>query len=346
MACWAGGWRRPSVIRTSRLPGGLPIPARVETGGGEPLEVWAKARRSELRRALREHGALLFRGCGVGDPERFAAFLAAADLPLMDYPRGTSPRTAVGPRIYTSSEVRPDVAIPLHTEMSYTSLYPQAVAFCCVTPATSGGATPLADMRRVLARLPAGLAAEFGRRGLRYVQIVPPAATPALPKAWPEMFGTADRAEVERQAAAQGIACEWLGDGSLRLENRCPALRPHPVTGEPVWFNQAHVFHLKLFEYLEGEGVADAGEHARRFRAARRADAEARDLEPYQCTFGDGGEIPLETMDEVRRALGEECVRFAWASGDVLLLDNFRVGHGRDSFQGPRRLLAALISEL
>ncbi len=332
-------------VRLSEFSSGGSVPSLVEptSGGSAALEVWAKTHRGELRSSLRERGALLFRGFDVDTPERFAAFLTAADLPLMDYPRGTSPRTPVGPRIYTSTETRPDVAIPLHTEMSYTSLSPEAVAFCCVRPAESGGATPLADMRRVRDRLPRELVDEFARRGLLYAQIVPPEATPALPKSWPEMFATIDRAEVERLAGAQGIACRWLEDGSLRIENRCPALRPHPGTGEPVWFNQAHVFHLRLFDYLADEGVGDAADHAERYRTAH---ADALDREPYQCRYGDGGEIPDEVMARVRDAIEAETVTFPWRAGDLLLLDNFRVGHGRETFTGERRLLAALVSRL
>jgi alpha-ketoglutarate-dependent taurine dioxygenase len=260
----------------------------------------------------------------------------------MDYPRGTSPRTGVGERIYTSTETRADVPIPLHSEMSYTNLYPEGVAFCCVEPPESGGATPLADLRGVLARIPAEFVQELERRGLRYRQIVPLEATATLQRTWPAMFGTAERAEVEQLCAAQGIRCDWLDDGSLSITGECPALRPHPASGERVWFNQAHVFHLRLFDYLEKQGVSEARAQAREF-ADRHANAP---LEPYQCWFGDGGEISTAAMQQVRKALEAETQRFDWQAGDLLLLDNFRVAHGREAYHGRRRVLAALVSRL
>jgi alpha-ketoglutarate-dependent taurine dioxygenase len=321
------------------------IPALVQPRRELRLEQWVRGERAWLRRALREHGALLFRGFEMADAERFAEFLRGADLPLMDYPRGTSPRTEVGEHIYTSTETRPDVAIPMHTEMSYTSVFPQGVAFCCVTPPARQGATPLADMRGVLGRLGPERVAEFGRRGLRYVQIVPREPTPVLERTWPGMFGTTDRAEVERRCKQQDIECRWLADGSLRIANACLALRPHPATGEPVWFNQAHVFHLRIFEYQARQGVADAAQQAERFRKLLGLPADAS-VEPMQCTWGDGAEIPDAVMEEVRAALDAETVRFDWERGDLLLLDNFRVGHGREPFVGERRLLAALIARL
>jgi hypothetical protein len=333
-------WPALMQIRVTPPPPGQQVAALIEPDGSEPLESWIARERGWLREQLLEHGALLFRGFEIADPERFSAFLDAAALPRMDYPRGTSPREMVGDRVYTSTETRPDVAIPMHTEMSYTSYYPEAVAFCCMTPARVGGATPLADMRRVRDRLDPGLLEGFEQRGLQYVQIVPLEPTASLERSWPAMFGTGDRAEVEHAAAAQGIECSWLDDGALRITGICPALRPHPASGELVWFNQAHVFHLRLFEYLQEEGVGDAREQARSFRAGR----STADLEPYQCRYGDGGEIPDVAMKQVRAALDAETTRFDWQRGDLLLLDNFRAGHARDTFEGERRVLAALIS--
>lgn len=328
-------------VRVARL-GERSVPVAVEPRAPLRLEAWLAGQRAWLRGQLLEHGALLFRGFGIADPGRLAAVLRAAGFPLMDYPRGTSPRTEVGERIYTSTETRPDVPIPLHSEMSYTNLYPEGVAFCCIESAASGGATPLADLRGVLARIPAEFVAELERRGLRYRQIVPLEATATLERTWPAMFGTGDQGEVERLCAAQGIRCEWLEDGSLSITGHCPALRAHPRSGEQVWFNQAHVFHMRLFDYLEKQGVGEAREQAREFseRHARRP------LEPYQCWFGDGGEIASAAMQQVRKAIDAETQRFDWQAGDVLLLDNFRVAHGREAFRGSRRILAALIARL
>jgi hypothetical protein len=218
------------------------------------------------------------------------------------------------------------------------------VAFCCVQPAESGGATPLADLRRVLARIPRGLVEALERRGLRYRQIVPLEPTRMLERSWPAMFGTDDRARVEKLAAEQGIRCAWLGDGSLSITGEVPALRAHPRSGEPVWFNQAHVFHMRVFRYLEKQGLADAGEQALAFAARHASDGAA--VEPYQCWFGDGGEISNAEMGQVRQAIDAETQRFDWQAGDFLLLDNFRVAHGREAFRGTRRVLAALIARM
>jgi hypothetical protein len=89
-------------VRLAKLAG-LGVPVAVEPCAPLRLEDWIAGQRPWLRERLLEHGALLFRGFGIADPERFAAVIRAAGFPRMDYPRGTSPRTAVGERIYTST---------------------------------------------------------------------------------------------------------------------------------------------------------------------------------------------------------------------------------------------------
>jgi len=50
-------------------------------------------------------------------------------------------------------------------------------------------------------------------------------------------------ADVERFCAENDLTCEWLGNGQLRTKQVNAAAMTHPVTGERVWFNQAHLFH-------------------------------------------------------------------------------------------------------
>ena len=53
-------------------------------------------------------------------------------------------------------------------------------------------------------------------------------------------------------------------------------------------------------------------------------------------TFGDGTPIPDEDMDQVREAIWKNMVFFKWRRGDVLIIDNDAVAHGRMPYRGPR----------
>jgi hypothetical protein len=67
---------------------------------------------------------------------------------------------------------------------------------------------------------------------------------------------------------------------------------------------------------------------------------------PYACRFGDGGPIPRAYIHAIREAIWAETVTFPWQRGDMLLVDNLRLGHGRLPYRGKRCILAALIKDL
>jgi hypothetical protein len=144
---------------------------------------------------------------------------------------------------------------------------------------------------------------------------------------WQTAFQTDDRAEVERYCADAGIAWRWGAGDSLRTCAARTAAILHPVTGAPVWFNQAHLFHVSS--------------HA---PATQRALAAlyAPDALPRQAWFGDGGALDLVSLAAVRAAYEACTISFPWAAGDLLLVDNLRVAHGRRAFSGPRRVIVAM----
>jgi alpha-ketoglutarate-dependent taurine dioxygenase len=299
-----------------------------------------------LKEKLLEHGALLFRGFDIHNATAMHAFCDAIDAQLMDYPRGTSPRNEVGQQIYTSTEVPHNLPLPIHTEMSYTAVFPRALGFCCVIPPREGGETPLADMKNVLARLPKNVVDAFEQKGILYHQYCPSGHNNTKFKTWQDMFGTEQRAVAEQKCAAQDVKIGWLKDGSAKLTNFGSAIRQHPVTGERIWFNQAHVFHPTMsaeFRYIGRPAMAKV---VRVYEWLLETFPSIMPPYPYGCTFGDGSTIPRDYILAVRQAIWDETVKFPWKKGDFLLVDNLRLGHGRMPFTGERKILAALIKGL
>jgi len=68
--------------------------------------------------------------------------------------------------------------------------------------------------------------------------------------------------------------------------------------------------------------------------------------EAPQITFGDGREIPTGLLDEMR-ALTDELTRdIKWKTGDVVMIDNTRVMHGRRAITDPDRTIFNALSYL
>jgi len=145
---------------------------------------------------------------------------------------------------------------------------------------------------------------------------------------WQHVFGTYSKSEVEAYCARHDIDCEWKEDGELRTRQVCQGTAQHPVTGEWVCFNQAHLFHISNLEPEVRESLLDV------------VDDEA-DL-PRNVFYGDGSPIADETLSIVRAVLEKHKISFPWQAGDVVMLDNMLTAHARAPFKGPRKVIVAM----
>jgi pimeloyl-ACP methyl ester carboxylesterase len=359
-----GAWVEAARARRPPSPGGAVREAPLGDEGHAPLVIqpgpagdrsvaallrWIEGNASEVRHKLTLHGALLFRDFEVDTAPAFESVARAVDPELKNDYLGTSPRNAITPYVFSASELPSYYPIPQHCEMSFTKHPPRRLFFCCLTPSSGpGGETPLADFRHVLRDLEPALRARFEAKGVRNIRnYAGPEGGSRLDlwklKRWDEMFGTRDERVVEQKCRENGFDFAWRPGGQLTLTNTQPALKRHPVTGELAWFNHAQVFHLsaaageyrriaerlgkRRYEVLAG--VADTA-----VRLKRRAAPDEE--QAMHCTYGDGAPIADDDMDRLRDAIWKNMAFFTWRRGDVVVIDNDSMSHGRMPYQGPR----------
>ncbi len=312
------------LVNVERLHSDSPLPLLIQPAvEGVNLASWAASQRAWIETRLLQHGGLLFRGFGLDLLTQFEPFLQAIAGELMAYTYRSTPRTPVQGNIYTSTEYPATQSIPLHNEMAYARQWPLKIGFSCLTAAPQGGATPIADSRRVLTRIDVRIRQQFSQKQVMYVRNY----SDRLDLPWQTVFQTEDRTQVEAYCQAAGIEWEWLKADHLRTRQVCQAIAPHPHTGEAVWFNQAHLFH-----------VASLDPSARN---ALLAVCSPQDL-PRNAYYGDGSEIEPAAIAQIRQAYEQEARVFPWQDGDILLLDNMLVAHGRTPFAGERRVLVGM----
>jgi len=290
---------------------------------GVDLMGWARSHRAFVESELLKHGSLLFRNFGVDSVMRFEQFARALTPELVDYFERAATRREVARNIYTSTEYPADQPIPLHHEMSYSHNWPIKIWFYCAQPALSGGATPIANDRKVIKLIDPAIKEQFARKKVMYVRNF----GEGLDLSWQEAFQTEDRAAVKKYCGDAHMTCEWQDGDRLRTRSVRQAFATHPRTGETVWFNHAHMFHISNVE--------------RSAREALLAHFKEDEL-PRNAFYGDGSPIESPVLDEIRRVYAEAAVTFRWEKGDVLLLDNFLASHGREPFTGTRRILVAM----
>ncbi|HYM00575.1 MAG TPA: TauD/TfdA family dioxygenase, partial [Blastocatellia bacterium] len=274
---------------------------------------------------LMRRGAILFRGFVLDSAAAFERFARYVTPELVNYVEGSSPRLRLADKVYTSTEYPPEYFISLHNELSYAHKWPGRLFFYCNLAPPQGGETPIADSREVLRLLNPEIVEKFDRKGVRYVRRLHGDRGAGL--SWQNVFETTDRDFVEAYCREGSIEFEWGEDGSLRTSQIRPALATHPRTGERVWFNQADQWHWSNL----GPEIS---------MALRSGSGE--DHLPIAAYYGDGSPIELEALDQIRAAFKQLAVKFPWAEGDILLIDNMLVAHGRMPYTGPRKVLVAM----
>jgi alpha-ketoglutarate-dependent taurine dioxygenase len=323
---------RPVAISTAQqdwVETSLPVPGRTLPLLIQPrlkevgLHAWATANRDLIHRHLYAHGALVFRGFGLHREEDFDAFLSALAVDLLHYAEGATPRTQVAERIYTSTEFPADQTIAPHNELSYVLSWPMKIWFFCVTAPGKGGETPLVDVRKVYQRLPREVVAPFEEKGWMLVRNF----HPGLGKSWQHAYRVETPEELEGYCRTAEIDFEWLQDGHLRTRQVRPAVACHRVTGERVWFNHVAFWHASsLAPDLREVFLQNYGEEGL----------------PYNTFYGDGTAIDDAVISLLRAAYDQELVALPWEQGDLMMVDNLLVAHGRRPFEGPRRILVAM----
>jgi len=314
-----------ALVKTGYLPDDaehFPLVVEPNVENLNPVS-WALSQRAFIESELLKHGGILFRHFDVDSASRFEDFARALDPELLDYFERAAPRREVGKNIYTSTEYPPDQAIPLHHEMSYSHNWPTKIWFYCAQPAESGGATPIANDRKVFALLDPSIKERFMRRKVMYVRNY----GEGLDLSWREAFQTEDRAAVEEYCRHARMTYEWRDGDRLRTRAVRQIVARHPQTGESVWFNHAHMFHISNVEPAAREALL--------------AHYKEDEL-PRNSFYGDGSPIESSALEEIRRVYTEAAITFLWQKGDVLLLDNFLASHGREPFAGPRKVLVAM----
>ncbi|AUJ69083.1 MULTISPECIES: TauD/TfdA family dioxygenase [Pseudoalteromonas] len=311
------------MLKTKPLPEARDreVLLEVELSGMKSLD-WVTQHKEQLNGMLDEHGMLLIRGLNVVSSKQFGQALSTLfGCELASYQYRSTPRTELRGNVYTATEYHHDEVIPQHNECSYANKWPQKLGFFCMLPAGKGGATPLADSRAVYEKLPAEIRAKFESKQIMYVRNYSDIDLP-----WTEVFQTDSKEDVERFCHENGFEFEWF-DNELRTKQVNQAAIEHPLHGFKVWFNQAHLFHISSLDPETKQSFLSM------FGTERL---------PRNTYFGDGSDIPEADLAKIREIYEQEMFHFNWQKGDVLLLDNLRFTHGRQPFEGARKVLVGM----
>ena len=329
-------WFKTRYLNDEKLP--LVIEPARELSKKEFFDLLSK-NKEFFKESLLKNGGLLFRNFPMQGHPDFAQFIKNLDTgPFLDYIGGDSPRNKITEGIYTSTEAPPSIKIPLHNELSFVKNHPTHIYFFCEIASPIGGETILADARKVYKTLDDSLKERFNQKGLKYescyyhkskvmefINWLQPCH-----KSWIQVFETENKEEIEKKCLENEFGWKWNKNDWIQISQTRPAIKEHPITKEPVWFNQVHLFDFnpKLLGWWRYVG-------AKIFYCRQHTKL-------HTASFADNSVIPRADLYNIMSNLDANTLAFPWQKGDALVLDNILTMHGRAPFSGKRRILAAM----
>lgn len=189
-------------------------------------------------------------------------------------------------------------AFPLHPELSREPWRPDVAMFHCIVPPVGGGETTVCDGIGIVERLPADLVAEMARRRLLYIR----RATPAELRFW---LGTEFPSNQQLAEPPAGCPYEFRAVRGMIVRVFSRPLLHRPLFDQRLAFGN---FLLFARDYL---------------------------ARPNLPCLEDGSRVPDSWLDAVRAAAEPITFPIPWRAGDVALIDNSRVMHGRRGIPDP-----------
>mmetsp|Transcript_9443 Transcript_9443/g.28440 ORF Transcript_9443/g.28440 Transcript_9443/m.28440 type:complete len:325 (+) Transcript_9443:67-1041(+) len=223
----------------------------------------------------------------------------------------------------------PELKVQFHNEMAYSPDVPRHLAFAMLRQAGEGGANIIADNIKVTSMLSEKLKQKLQTLGVRYIRNLSDESERGAAdffNCWQDAFQTKDIDEALEKGNTQLSMLRRL-PGSERLQHVVwsTVFNEHPEHGE-LYFSSILNRHGS---WLDGHNVFGLVPLQER---------------PYHCVWGDGTEFSEEELGELRD-VHEKCTTYVLLQqGDLLVMDNLRVAHGRMPFVGDR-LLGLLLSD-
>lgn len=286
---------------------------------------------AQVASLFKEHGAVLLRGFGAGVED----FLWLSDALSSEFSTyrggglrlGPLDREAVGGNetLLTVTGGNRGFPILLHGEMYYLKKHPSILWFFCERAAEAGGETVLCDGEALLTRLGPPTRELFRQRGVKYLRQL-------SRDEWAVAFQTEDVGELRRVCEENDTRLTLRPDGGVETEYVCSAISRSRGRGHDGFVN--NVAEIYSIEWAFESGWI-----------SENLPELSRQTCPLVVRLEDGSKVPSAVFDEVHRLGAELSVPVTWQDGDVLMVDNTRLLHGRNQAYGSRRRVLVRLSE-
>eukprot|EP00931_Biecheleriopsis_adriatica_P124799 TRINITY_DN9999_c0_g1_i1.p1 TRINITY_DN9999_c0_g1~~TRINITY_DN9999_c0_g1_i1.p1 ORF type:complete len:496 (-),score=129.09 TRINITY_DN9999_c0_g1_i1:79-1530(-) len=289
---------------------------------------------------LKTHGAIVFRGFEISkESETFGQVGQALQLePCEDPLHSVAARDAVDKKAGVYEAVnkpsRSKFYIGMHNEM-VGDRAPGAALFVCFKAADEGGEFLVADGRKMFRALDEEWLDKIYKSDVVYstaefpmgfIESLPEFLQGAVEPVAHGALTQALKMKVDFKTELRWEKSDY--DGSKILQVRAMPQAPivrHPATGEPCWWGSMH----SHAEFLRTQREKVFGE-------AQETTGSSR-INKTDVYYGDTGEkVEVDRLKHLDQVTLDTAVKVKMQPGDMVLLDNYLVMHGRCPFEGTR----------
>ncbi|WP_234711063.1 TauD/TfdA family dioxygenase [Nostoc punctiforme] len=187
--------------------------------------------------------------------------------------------------------------IKLHGEMYYQKNIPLMLWFFCANPPLEDGETTVCDGRQFFHEISSSTKELFRQKNLKF--------TVRMSKEdWQKKYKTDDVNQLKEICRNNNTHLKIFDDRSIMLEYISPAIIPSRCGNYQVFINSL---------------------------------LPTKQLSPNILKFEDDSDIPEEVVSELNEIAEKITTEISWRKGDILMIDNTRILHGRRSFADDQR---------
>ena len=283
----------------------------------DSTQAWINKNKVSIENFLEEHGVILFSDFPVKNAENFDHFVTAFNFETFTYEKSLSNAVRINKtdKVFTANEAPKEIEIFLHHEMAQTPIYPHRIFFFCKSTSEKGGETPLCrsdHLYDAIYRENESLLKNFEKYGVIYNSIMSDGdeLVSGQGRSWQKTLGVKNKNEAEIKLAQLGYEWTWMQGNNLSVTTCTFEAIKTLKDGRKSFFNQVIAASLGWKKSSENE------------------------VSPVR--YGNGDEIDLSAIDLIAELANSLTFLRSWEENDILLIDNFRVMHGRKPFSGSK----------
>ncbi len=268
-----------------------------------------------IRSLFKKSGVLLFRDFDI-NTDKFEQFTNLFGTEFMHYIGGAQVRKIINKNgdqtissvnFYTDSDKQQKrtFKLPLHGEMFYTKSRPTLLWFYCVAPPLKDGETTVCDGVQVYQELSEATKNLFKTKRIKYIRHYANGE-------WQGRFQTDDLSELAKFCQESDLHLKIDKDTqAITTEYVYPAIVKTRWGGQEAFLNS-----ILIVEWQEAAGKTDS-----------------------IVRLEDNSRIPDDVLLELQEVTERLTYLISWQRGDILMIDNTRMLHGRRAFSDQQREL-------